>query len=268
MIKNWKHFLIPYDQAVEELKMKFKSIRDEYRRLDEYSPIEFVIGRTKRISSIINKAKKREIALEEIENRIEDIAGIRIMCQFVEDIEKVVKLIKERNGKDLTIMDERDYIKNNKESGYRSYHIIIGYVVHTAFGEKKIFAEIQIRTLAMNFWATIEHSLNYKFKYNIPEDIKLRLKKASEAASQLDDEMSQIRSEVVEAQELFQAKSSLTEEILRKMQDLYFIGRKEEIDDIRQKFYTFQEKGDVEKLKELNRKLDESMAIYEMKYQS
>ncbi len=268
MIKDWKHLLIPYEQAVEELKVKFKSIRNEYRRLDEYSPIEFVTGRTKKISSIINKAKKREIPLEEIEEKIEDIAGIRIMCQFVGDIDKVVELIRERSGKDLTIVEERDYITNNKESGYRSYHIIINYTVHTAFGEKQILAEIQIRTLAMNFWATIEHSLNYKFKRNIPEDIKIRLRNAAEAASQLDNEMSQIRSEVVAAQELFQAKSSLTEEILKKLQNLFFIGKTEEVEVIRQKFYEFQEKGDVEKLKDLNRKLDETMAVYEMKYQT
>lgn len=267
MIKDWKHLLIPYEQAVEELKVKFKSIRNEYRRLDEYSPIEFITGRTKKISSIINKARKRFIPLEEIEVRVEDIAGIRIMCQFVEDIDKVVELIRERSGKDLIIVDERDYIKNYKESGYRSYHIIIKYIVHTAFGEKEILAEIQIRTLAMNFWATIEHSLNYKFKHNIPDNIKLRLRNAAEAAYRLDNEMSQIRSEVVDAQELFQAKSSLTEDIVRKMQNLYFIGKTKEVEYIRERFYKLQEKGDVEKLMELNKKLDETMAMYEMKYQ-
>ncbi|MTI46912.1 GTP pyrophosphokinase [Sporosalibacterium faouarense] len=268
MIKDWKNLLIPYEQAVEELKVKFKSIRNEFRRLDEYSPIEFVTGRTKRITSIINKAKLREISLDEIEEKIEDIAGIRIMCQFVEDIDRVTQLIRDRSGKDLTIVEERDYITNNKGSGYRSYHIIIKYPVHTAFGEKEILAEIQIRTLAMNFWATIEHSLNYKFQHNIPDNIKNRLRNAAEAAFKLDKEMSEIREEVMEAQEVFQAKSSLVEDIVKKMQNLYFIGRNQQVERIREKFTILQEKGNVPELRELNRELDELMARYELKYYS
>lgn len=266
MIHDWKNLLIPYEQAVEELKVKFKSIRNEFRKLDEYSPIEFVTGRTKKITSIINKAKLREISLAEVEEKIEDIAGIRIMCQFVEDIDRVVQLIRDRSGKDLTIVEERDYITNNKGSGYRSYHIIIKYPVHTALGEKEVLAEIQIRTLAMNFWATIEHSINYKFQHNIPEEIKIRLRNAAEAAFKLDKEMSEIREEVKLAQEVFQAKSSLVEDILKKMQSFYFIGKAEEVERIRKKFSRLQEDGEIQELRQLNKELDESMARYEVKY--
>ncbi|MTI68861.1 MAG: GTP pyrophosphokinase family protein [Firmicutes bacterium] len=255
MIKDWKEVLIAYEQAVEELKIKFKSIRNEYRRLDEYSPIEFVTGRVKKITSIIDKAKKRNVSLDKIEDEIEDIAGIRIMCQFVEDIDKVVKLIRSRDGKDIKIVEERDYIKNIKESGYRSYHIIIKYSVHTAFGEKEILAEIQIRTLAMNFWATIEHSLNYKYKHSIPYDIRLRLKNAAEAAFRLDKEMSEIRNEIMEAQEIFQAKSTLVAEILKNIQNLYFSGKVNEIEEIREEFFKLQNEGDFFKLKNFNKKL-------------
>lgn len=88
---------------------------------------------------------------------------------------------------------KRDYISHKKASGYRSYHVVIRYPVQTIEGEKKILAEIQIRTLAMNFWATIEHSLNYKYKGQFPEDIRIRLQRAAEAAFLLDEEMSQIR---------------------------------------------------------------------------
>ncbi|MTI67331.1 MAG: GTP pyrophosphokinase family protein [Firmicutes bacterium] len=255
MIKDWKEVLIAYEQAVEELKIKFKSIRNEYRRLDEYSPIEFVTGRVKKITSIIDKAKKRSVSLDKIEEEIEDIAGIRIMCQFVEDIDKVVKLIRSRDGKDIKIVEERDYIKNIKESGYRSYHIIIKYSVHTAFGEKEILAEIQIRTLAMNFWATIEHSLNYKYKHSIPDDIRLRLKNAAEAAFRLDKEMSEIRNEIMEAQEIFQAKSTLVAEILKNIQNLYFSGKVNEIEEIREEFFKLQNEGDFLKLKNFNKRL-------------
>jgi len=259
MFSYWEKLLIPYEQAVEELKVKFKGIRNEYRRLDEYSPIEFVTGRVKTISSIIDKARRRNIPLERVEEEIEDIAGIRIMCQLVDDIEKVVNLIRSRDGKDLKIVEERDYITNIKESGYRSYHIIIKYKVYTVFGEKEILAEIQIRTLAMNFWATIEHSLNYKFSRNIPDEIKQRLKNAAEAAFLLDKEMSEIKDEITDAQEIFQLKSSLIVDILKKIQNLYFTGKIKEIEGIQERFLVLQEHGSIAELREFSKELEDMM---------
>ena len=176
-IKQWKTFLMPYQQAVEELKIKFKSIRKEFKFKNEYSPIEFVTGRVKEVASILEKVKKFNIPIDRIEFELEDIAGIRIMCQFVDDIMKVVNIIRKR--KDLTILYEKDYITNVKESGYRSYHIIIKYPVNLSIGCKEIISEIQIRTLGMNFWATAEHSLNYKYKQHIPNNLKNKLKQAS-----------------------------------------------------------------------------------------
>ena len=167
---QWKKKLIPYEQAVRELEVKFQNIAHQYQVLNQHSLIELVTGRVKTISSILEKARKKDIPLSAISEKIEDIAGIRIICQFVEDIDKVVHLIRERNGKDLWIVEEKNYIENTKASGYRSYHIIIQYPVYTAIGEKKVLAEIQIRTLAMNFWAIIEHSLRYKYKQNIPKE--------------------------------------------------------------------------------------------------
>ena len=123
------------------------------------------------------------------------------MCQFVDDIYEVVRLIRQRNDFDIVI--ERDYIQNKKASGYRSYHIVLEYPVQRIEGEEKILVEIQIRTLAMNFWATIEHSLNYKYKGEFPDTIHERLERAAEAAFLLDEEMSQIREEIQEAQYIF-----------------------------------------------------------------
>jgi putative GTP pyrophosphokinase len=262
-IREWKKLLIPYEQAVEELKVKFKSIRNEYRKLDEYSPIEFVTGRVKKISSILEKAKRKDIPMDEIEEKIEDIAGIRIMCQFVEDIERVAELVQSRDGKDLCIVEERDYVKNIKPSGYRSYHIIIKYPVQTSLGEKEIFAEIQIRTLAMNFWATIEHSLRYKYKKNMPEEIHERLLKAADAAFLLDKEMSEIGKEVRQSQELFQIKSNITADILSSIQNLYNISNVQEVDQLYEKFWELWEEGDVEKLQAFHKKLDTLAEIYE-----
>ncbi|MBD8067508.1 GTP pyrophosphokinase family protein [Bacillus sp. PS06] len=204
MIKHWDHFLAPYEQAVDELKVKLKGMRTQFEMQGTHSPIEFVTGRVKPIASILDKANKKNIPLDQLSEEMQDIAGLRMMCQFVDDIRKVVELLRNRN--DFEIIEERDYVSQKKHSGYRSYHLVISYPVQAIDGEKKILVEIQIRTLAMNFWATIEHSLNYKYRGRFPKDIELRLQRAAEAAFQLDEEMSKIRVEIQEAQAIFSRK--------------------------------------------------------------
>ncbi|MGF2058515.1 GTP pyrophosphokinase [Enterococcus innesii] len=201
MIRDWEEFLAPFEQAVSELKVKLRGIRKQYREQNKHVPIEFVTGRVKPVDSILTKSKLRGIAMDRLEEEMSDIAGLRIMCQFVEDIHQVVELLRTR--KDMKVIIERDYITNKKASGYRSYHLVIEYPVQLIDGEKIILAEIQIRTLAMNFWATIEHSLNYKYQGEFPAEISERLRRSAEAAYQLDEEMSNIREEIQEAQRLF-----------------------------------------------------------------
>lgn len=207
--RNWEEFLAPYHQAVGELKVKLKGMRSQFEMLAEHSPIEFVTGRVKSVASIIDKAAKRTIPLDRLQEEMQDIAGLRMMCQFVDDIKPVVEFLRKRN--DFEIVEERDYVTQKKESGYRSYHVVISYPVQTIRGEKKVLVEIQIRTLAMNFWATIEHSLNYKYRGRFPEDIKVRLQRAAEAAYLLDEEMSSIRLEIKEAQKIFSRKQEAKE---------------------------------------------------------
>lgn len=197
----WDTFLWPYNEAVRELKVKFRSLRQGFLTRGEHSPIEFVVGRVKTVDSIKEKMQRRVINLDVIETDMQDIAGIRIVCQFVDDIYKVVDLIHARE--DMQVIEERDYVKNAKASGYRSYHMVINYTVYLPEGPKKLIAEIQIRTLAMNFWATIEHTLNYKYQGQYPEDISQRLKSTAAAAYRLDEEMSAIKDEVQEAQRIF-----------------------------------------------------------------
>ncbi|WP_100487495.1 GTP pyrophosphokinase [Sporolactobacillus pectinivorans] len=206
---EWEIFLAPYKQAVDELKVKLRGYRDLYEVSGKNSPIEFITGRVKPVPSILDKAKRKGIPIDQLNTQMQDLAGVRVMCQFVDDIMKVVGLIRSRT--DLTVVEERDYISEKKESGYRSYHVVVQYPVQTISGEKKILAEIQVRTLAMNFWATIEHSLNYKYKGNIPSDVKARLIGAAEAAFRLDEEMSQIREEIWVAQQRFLQKNADTE---------------------------------------------------------
>lgn len=179
-------------------------MRSQFEMLSEHSLIEFVTGRVKSVASIIDKSIKRSIPLDRLEEEMQDIAGLRMMCQFVDDIKPVVELLRKRN--DFEIVEERDYVTQVKASGYRSYHVVIRYPVQTIRGEKKVLVELQIRTLAMNFWATIEHSLNYKYRGRFPKDIQLRLQHAAEAASRLDEEMSSIRDEIQEAHKVFSRK--------------------------------------------------------------
>ncbi|MGP4062054.1 GTP pyrophosphokinase [Halobacillus sp. H74] len=198
---NWDIFIAPYTQVVEELKIKLKGMRRQFEYEEEHSPIEFVTGRVKPKSSIIEKARRKAINPENIEYELQDIAGVRVVCQFVDDIYAVADMLKNRH--DLEVVEEKDYVSRKKDSGYRSFHVIIRYPVETIHGEKHVLAEIQIRTLAMNFWATNEHSLNYKYSGKIPTEIQSRLKRAGEAAFQLDEEMSKIKNEIQEAQKAF-----------------------------------------------------------------
>ncbi|MFC7062809.1 GTP pyrophosphokinase [Halobacillus seohaensis] len=206
---DWDIF--PYAQVVEELKVKLKGMRQQFEYERDQSPIEFVTGRVKPKKSIIEKARRKGVNPEEIEDELQDIAGLRVVCQFVDDIYAVVNMLKNRH--DFEIFEEKDYITEKKDSGYRSFHVIIRYPVETIHGEKLVLAEIQIRTLAMNFWATNEHSLNYKYSGQIPSEIKSRLKRAGEAAFQLDEEMSMIKNEILEAQKIFNRKEEQNKQI-------------------------------------------------------
>lgn len=256
--RDWNMFLQPYEQAVEEMKVKFKTMRTELKMREAYAPIEFVTGRVKRISSIMEKAKRLNVHPDQLEQGIEDIAGIRIMCQFVDDIRRVAELIRSR--KDLSLVYEKDYITNYKESGYRSYHMIVKYPVQTALGQKNVLAEIQIRTLAMNFWATIEHSLNYKYRESLPDDVRLRLKNASEAAFKLDEEMSSIRHEILDAQRDFEERSNVVSQVMNRIQDLYFYRRVREAAQFQLRFKELWEAEDLYGLKQLSLDVERAIA--------
>ena len=259
-IQNWKDFLTPYDQAVSELKVKLRSIRKEFRRKNEYSPIEFVTGRVKEVSSILEKANKYSIPVDRIQYEMEDIAGIRIMCQFVDDIDTVVNII--RNRKDMQVLYEKDYVSNVKPSGYRSYHVVIRYPINMADGQKDILAEFKIRTLAMNFWATIEHSLNYKYKKNLPKDIQFKLKRAADAAFTLDEEMLEIKDEIKDAQTLFEVKSDIISTIMNSILNLISIGKVAEASRYQISLNKLIEEGEVWELNNLLRAVQRDIDKY------
>ena len=175
MIKNvdnfeWNKFLQPYELAVEGFILKFEGIKKQYQLRQEYCPIEIVSGRVKSIESILDKARRMNVPSVLIDEKVHDIGGIRITCKYIDDVYKVAELVKQR--RDLEILEVRDYIKNVKPSGYRSYHIIARYIVETINGAIPVLLEFQIRTHAMHFWASIEHSLKYKYQKKIPVELK------------------------------------------------------------------------------------------------
>lgn len=263
-IINWKEALFPYEQATNELYVKFNSIKKEFTSLDQHSPIELVQTRVKSISSILDKANKKDIPLNKIFESIEDIAGVRITCKFVEDIYKVVQLIRDRDGKDLVIKEEEDYVNNTKSSGYRSYHITIKYNVITATGLKEIPCEIQIRTMAMNFWATIEHSLRYKYNGNMPQHLKSKLEACATACFQLDTEMGTIRDEIIQTQQIIKTKEYLVENILKNIQNLYFTGKIDDMNRFNKEFIDLYQEGSIDELTVFNDMLEVMADLYKV----
>ena len=253
-IELWRAFLKPYELAVRELTIKFEHLASEYRESGRYCPIEQVTGRVKSIPSILEKARRKNIDLSDVENEMFDIAGVRLICQFVEDIAIVAEQIKDRT--DMQVVDERDYVSHVKESGYRSYHLIIRYRVQTLSGPKDLFAEIQIRTLGMNFWSIIEHSIQYKYDKQVPENISRRLIKAAQALVVLDSQMSDIRAEIMDAQISMQYQSILISDILTNIESLYRRGNRMEVRKIVDEFRRIYDLHDLELLERFARELD------------
>lgn len=250
----WREILNPYELAVKELTCKFNHLIQEHHDKGYYSSIERVEGRVKTVVSILDKCQKKGISIEDVTDKIEDLAGIRIICQFVEDIERVVELLHKRT--DIEIKTEKDYVTTPKDSGYRSYHMIVWYMVETMEGPKKIMVEIQIRTMAMNFWATVEHSLQYKYKMHMPEEVEARLLKSADAIVMLDKEMSQVRLEIMDAQNAFQRQAKVVADILNCIQNMYRVANAREMAKIQDEFYQIYSMNNLEQLERFHKQLD------------
>ena len=245
-IVMWHRLLYPYEQAVDELMLKFNYMKKEDQVFGRYCPIEHVIGRVKSITSILDKLQRKNVPLERVEQEIEDIAGIRIICQFVEDISRIADVISKRS--DIEVVEIKDYIRNKKQSGYRSFHMVVKYVVNSLDGPRTVNVEIQIRTMAMDFWATIEHSLQYKYKGEIPEHADVRLSNAANAVSALDKVMSSVREDVMDAQLSSQIRNQMVKDIAVTIERLYRITPKREVEKIQDEFYQIYQTGNLDLL--------------------
>ena len=198
-IESWNTTIFLYNSALKEVKTKVEILNDEFQQVHQYNPIEYVKARIKTPESIVKKLKRygKETSIENMINYINDIAGIRIVCSFTSDIYKLAEMIGKQ--KDLTVVSVKDYIKNPKESGYKSYHMLVIIPIFMSDRTVNTKVEIQIRTMAMDFWASLEHKIYYKFEGNAPDYISRDLRECSEIVSMLDAKMLQLNEAILEA---------------------------------------------------------------------
>lgn len=181
--------MINYMCALKVLEAQIEVINDEFQYKFNHNPIEHIKTRVKSVDSIMKKLNKYglDFSIDNIVNNIFDIIGARIVCSFKSDIYEIVNIIK--NSSNFEVVKEKDYISNPKASGYSSYHLIVNVPVYLSNGIKKVKAEIQIRTIAMDFWASLEHKINYKFSKIVPDEVKRELIESSKIINNLDDRM-------------------------------------------------------------------------------
>ena len=195
-IDSWKEVTLIYNSALKQISTKLEILNDEFQHVHRYNPIEHIKSRIKTSESIVKKLKKHgyESTIDNMINYINDIAGIRIICSFTTDIYRIAEMLERQS--DIKIISIKDYIKRPKSSGYKSYHMIVSIPIYLS--EKRVDAkvEIQIRTVAMDFWASLEHKINYKFDVNVPEYIKEELYACAKMVSELDAKMLSLNEEV------------------------------------------------------------------------
>lgn len=198
-IDSWETLMFLYNSALKEVSTKLDILNDEFKYVHKYDPIEYIKSRIKTPESIVKKLKRHglEVNVENMINHINDIAGVRIVCSFTSDIYSIVEMIGKQN--DLTVISVKDYIRNPKESGYKSFHMLVSVPIF--LGEQVIDTkvEIQIRTIAMDFWASLEHKIYYKFEGHAPEYISRELRDCSQIVSMLDLKMLQLNEEIIKA---------------------------------------------------------------------
>ncbi|MCT2343709.1 GTP pyrophosphokinase [Niallia taxi] len=193
---EWKNNLIVYRFALEEVNTKLKILNEEFQFIHNHNPIEHIKSRIKDPRGIMVKLNRKGlgITVENAKEHIHDIAGVRITCSFISDIYDLYEMLKRQS--DLKIIEVKDYIKNPKPNGYKSLHLIIKVPVFLSNGMEEVFVEVQIRTIAMDFWASLEHKIYYKFDKGIPEYLLAELKEAADAAHELDVKMKKIKDRV------------------------------------------------------------------------
>lgn len=194
--EEWGNALLLYDAALKEINTKLEILNNEFKLAHQYNPIEHITSRIKTPQSIAKKLRHngRELTVENIVKYVNDVAGIRIICSFTSDIYRIADLIANQN--DIKVLKVKDYIMCPKENGYTSYHMIVAIPVFLSDRTVETKVEIQIRTIAMDFWASLEHKIYYKFEGNAPEHIRKELRECSDIVAYLDQKMLSLNEEI------------------------------------------------------------------------
>ena len=195
-VDTWKTVIFLYNAALKEINTKLEILNDEFKHVHQYNPIEHIKTRIKESDSIVKKLRRYgyETSIENMVKYVNDIAGVRIICSFTSDIYRLAEMI--GNQSDLKVLSIKDYIKNPKESCYKSYHMLVSVPIFLSDSVVDTKVEIQIRTIAMDFWASLEHKIYYKFEGNAPDYISRDLRECAKMVEDLDERMLQLNEAV------------------------------------------------------------------------
>lgn len=184
-----KELMLKYSFALEVLKTEINILIKNYEYKNNYNPVEHIKSRIKSKESAIKKLDKKgyDLTYENLEKHVHDMVGIRIVCSFMSDVYEIINLIK--GSKQFKILEEKDYINDPKDSGYSSYHINLLVPIHLDNKIEYVEAEVQVRTIAMDFWASLDHKIRYKFPSEIPDEVKEEMFNCSLDIRTLDDKM-------------------------------------------------------------------------------
>ena len=196
-IDSWEEVNLIYNAALKQVQTKMEILNDEFQRVHRYNPIEHIKARIKSSESIVKKLKRYgyESTIENMITYVNDIAGIRIICSFTSDIYRIADMV--ANQKDIKVLSIKDYITYPKASGYKSYHMILSVPVYLSDRIEETKVEMQIRTVAMDFWASLEHKMHYKFEGDAPQHIKDELVECAHMVSDLDARMLSLNKEIL-----------------------------------------------------------------------
>ena len=198
-IDSWNEVQLIYSSALKQITTKMEILNDEFQHVHQYNPIEHIKSRIKTPQSIVKKLKKNnyESTIDNMVRYVNDIAGIRVICSFTSDIYRIAEMIS--NQSDIRVISVKDYIVNPKPSGYKSYHMIVSLPIFLSDRVVDTKVEIQIRTIAMDFWASLEHKIYYKFEGHAPEYISHDLQECSKIVSELDEKMLSLNEAILQA---------------------------------------------------------------------
>lgn len=196
-VDNWTEVILVYNSALKQVATKLEILNDEFQHVHRYNPIEHIKSRIKTSESIVKKLKRHgyESTIQNMIQYVNDIAGIRVICSFTSDIYQIAEMLS--NQKDIQVLSIKDYIAKPKSSGYKSYHMLVSVPVYLSDRLIDTKVEIQIRTVAMDFWASLEHKIRYKFEGNAPAHIKNELIDCARMVSELDAKMLSLNKEIL-----------------------------------------------------------------------